>query len=116
MASDSEQELSLFDLASAKVSQARQLLSEARELLKQDLHNVKQEKSAFLELTKTLEEVHFGSKIKLNIGGKVYKTSADTLRRDPDSMLCAMFSGRHELKPDAEDGAYFIDRDGELFR
>jgi len=27
-----------------------------------------------------------------------------------------MFSGRHELKPDEEDGAYFIDRDAELFR
>ncbi|CAH3173461.1 unnamed protein product, partial [Porites evermanni] len=31
-------------------------------------------------------------------------------------MLCAMFSGRHELKPDGDDGAYFIDRDGKLFR
>ena len=31
-------------------------------------------------------------------------------------MLCAMFSGRFELKADEEDGAYFIDRDGELFR
>ncbi|XP_068727381.1 uncharacterized protein [Montipora capricornis] len=116
MASGGEQELSLFDLACAKVSQAQQLMSEARELLKKDLDNVKQEKSAFLELTKTLNEVHFGSKVKLNVGGKIYSTTLDTLRKDPDSMLCAMFSGRHELKPDAEDGAYFIDRDGKLFR
>ncbi|XP_068727105.1 uncharacterized protein [Montipora capricornis] len=116
MASGGEQELSFFDLACAKVSQAQQLMSEARELLKKDLDNVKQEKSAFLELTKTLNEVHFGSKVKLNVGGKIYSTTLDTLRKDPDSMLCAMFSGRHELKPDAEDGAYFIDRDGKLFR
>ena len=116
MASGGEQELSLFDLACAKVSQAQQLMSEARELLKKDLDNVKQEKSAFLELTKTLNEVHFGSKVKLNVGGKIYSTTLSTLRKDPDSMLCAMFSGRHELKPDAEDGAYFIDRKGKLFR
>ena len=31
-------------------------------------------------------------------------------------MLCAMFSGRFRIKTDEEDGAYFIDRDAELFR
>ena len=65
---------------------------------------------------KTLNEVHFASTIKLNVGGKIYKTTLDTLKKDPDSMLCAMFSGRFELKADEDDGAYFIDRDAELFR
>lgn len=91
-------------------------MSEARELVKQDLDNLKEEKTAFEKLSKTLDEVHFGSSVKLNVGGKVYKTTLDTLTKDPDSMLCAMFSGRHKLKPDSEDGAYFIDRDGKLFR
>jgi len=116
MAAKDEQELSLFDLACAKISEAQKLMSEARDLLNQDLNNVRQEKSAFEELTKTLSQVHFSSTVKLNVGGKIYKTTLDTLRKDPDSMLSAMFSGRHELKPDEEDGAYFIDRDAELFR
>ena len=116
MAAKDEQELSLFDLASSKTSDAQTLMSEARDLLKQDLENVRREKLAFEEITKTLNQVHFGSTIKLNVGGKIYKTTLDTLRKDPDSMLSAMFSGRHELKPDEEDGAYFIDRDAELFR
>ena len=68
------------------------------------------------EITKTLNGVHLASTIKLNVGGKIYKTTLDTLRKDPDSMLCAMFSGRFELKADEDDGAYFIDRDAELFR
>ena len=67
-------------------------------------------------MTKTLSKIHFGKTVKLNVGGKIYKTTLDTLRKDPDSMLNAMFSGRHELKPDEEDGAYFIDRNGKLFR
>ena len=116
MAAKQEQELSLFELASAKLSDAQKLMAEARELLKQDLNNARQEKSAIEEITKTLNEVHFASKIKLNVGGKIYKTTLDTLRKDPDSMLCAMFSGRFELTADEDDGAYFIDRDAKLFR
>ena len=116
MTTKQEQELSLFELASAKLSDAQKLMAEARDLLRQDLNNARQEKSAIKEITKTLNEVHFSSTIMLNVGGKVYKTTLDTLRRDPDSMLCAMFSGRFKLKADERDGAYFIDRDGKLFR
>lgn len=53
--------------------------------------------------------------VKLNVGGHHYTTSVQTLTKDPDSMLAAMFSGRFELKP-FEDGAFFIDRDGTHFR
>ncbi|XP_022810468.1 uncharacterized protein LOC111347493 [Stylophora pistillata] len=116
MATGHEKEVSLFDLASEKIADAQKLMAEAKDLLKQDLDNARQEKAAIEEITKTLRQIHFSSKIKLNVGGKIYKTTLDTLRKDPDSMLCAMFSGKFELKADEEDGAYFIDRDGKLFR
>ena len=108
-AAQKEEELSLFELA-------QKLLAEGRQLLEQDLNNARQEKATIEEITKTLNKVHFASTIKLNVGGKIYKTTLDTLRKDQNSMLCAMFSGRFELKADEDDGAYFIDRDGELFR
>ena len=108
MAVKDEQELSSFELASAKLSDAQKLTGEAHDLLKKDLEKVRREKAAFEEMTKTLNEVHFGSTVKLNVGGKIYKTTLDTLRKDPDSMLSAMFSGRHELKLDEEDGAYIF--------
>ena len=106
MATQKQEELSLFELA-------QKLLAEGRQLLEQDLNNARQEKAAIEEITKTLNEVHFARTIKLNVGGKIYKTTLDTLRKDPDSMLCAMFSARFELKADEDDGAYniFIDRD-----
>jgi len=116
MATKQEEELSLFELASAKLSDAQKLMAEARDLLKQDLNNARQEKSAIEEITKTWNEVHFANTIKLNVGGEIYETTLDTLRKDSDSMLCAMFSGRFELKANERDGAYFIDRDGKLFR
>ncbi|KAM1078835.1 hypothetical protein ACFX13_013955 [Malus domestica] len=57
------------------------------------------------------------SLIRLNIGGKKFCTTIDTLtHREPDSMLAAMFSGRHSLCQDAEKGYVFLDRDGKHFR
>ena len=70
-------------------------MNEAPELVKQGPDNLKEEKSTFEKLTKTLDEVHFESTVKLNVGGKICKTTLETLRKDPDSMLCVMFSGRH---------------------
>ena len=53
--------------------------------------------------------------MKLNIGGHYFTTTRQTLTKDPNSMLAAMFSGKSDMKP-AEDGAFFIDRDGTHFR
>ena len=59
--------------------------------------------------TKTFERI-----VTLNVGGSRYTTTLSTLTKYPDSMLGAMFSGRHALVQQ-EDGSYFIDRDGETF-
>lgn len=53
--------------------------------------------------------------ISLNVGGVRYTTSMSTLTRYPDSMLGRMFGGDLPTAMD-KDGAYFIDRDGQLFR
>ena len=53
--------------------------------------------------------------IAINVGGYYFETKLSTLTKDKDSMLAAMFSGRHELDTDSE-GRYFIDRDGTYFK
>lgn len=57
----------------------------------------------------------FESIVKINVGGSKFTTTLTTLRRFPDSMIGAMYSGRHELVQDGE-GYHFIDRDGTHFR
>ena len=57
----------------------------------------------------------FDTLIDLNVGGTRYTARLETLTRYPDSMLGAMFSGRHTLKKTAQD-EHFIDRDGVTFR
>lgn len=54
--------------------------------------------------------------VTLNVGGTLYTTLRATLtKREPDSMLAVMFSGRHSLLTD-QNGNYFIDTDGNIFR
>ncbi|XP_062993934.1 BTB/POZ domain-containing protein KCTD11 [Elgaria multicarinata webbii] len=56
-----------------------------------------------------------GGLITLNVGGKLYSTTLETLTRFPDSMLGAMFRGPQPALTDSS-GNYFIDRDGKAFR
>ena len=58
---------------------------------------------------------NFEPTVTLNVGGNLFTTTTSTLTRFPDTMLGAMFSGRHALIQD-KNGAYFIDRDGTHFR
>ena len=66
---------------------------------------------------KAMKDVHTfqSGRLKLDVGGHKFTTSRTTLTSQPDSMLAAMFSGRHKLIQDGK-GAYFIDRDGTHFR
>ena len=66
-------------------------------------------------MSQKLSQVHFSSIVKLDVGGQHFTTTVQTLTKDPNSMLAAMFSGKFEMKP-SEDGSFFIDRDGTHFR
>ena len=97
------------------LDEAFDFMKKAHELINQKALDVRKEKEAFDSVAKKLDHVHFGSTVKLNVGGQYFTTSLQTLTKDTGSMLHAMFSGRFDTKP-AEDGSYFIDRDGTHFR
>ena len=53
--------------------------------------------------------------VSLNVGGQIFTTTITTLvEQSPNSMLAAMFSGRHPICRDSNGNA-FIDRDGDVF-
>ena len=58
-------------------------------------------------------ELHSNSMLKLNVGGKEFMTTLETLRSDQNSMLAKMFSsdasGRVPANQDAN-GAFFFDK------
>ena len=92
-----------------EMRERREEVEETRITLAEEKREWEEEKER-VKKTKTFEKT-----INLNIGGSKYTTTLSTLTKYPDSMLGAMFSGRHALVQQ-EDGSYFIDRDGETFR
>ncbi|XP_035685550.1 BTB/POZ domain-containing protein KCTD7-like isoform X1 [Branchiostoma floridae] len=52
--------------------------------------------------------------VPLNVGGHHYTSTLPVLRKHEESMLAAMFSGRHIVVKDKDD-RYFIERDGTNF-
>jgi len=77
--------------------------------LQEEIRTLKKEKE---ELSRKV--VEFEDTVSLNVGGTIYYTSRSTLQK-VNTMLSSMFSGRHKLTKD-NDGHYFVDRDGTLFR
>ena len=101
--------------SSKALEEALGFMKKAYDIMRKEAEDVRKEKEAFESVAKKLEHVHFSSTIELNVGGQHFTTSLQTLSKDTGSMLHAMFSGRFDTKP-AEDGSYFIDRDGTNFR
>ncbi|KAL0086540.1 BTB/POZ protein [Phycomyces blakesleeanus] len=81
-----------------------------QDILEADQDRHTHEKAVIHQVWRLQEE-----RIKLNVGGQYFETSLSTLRRDPNSMLAAMFSGNGMISRDP-DGSYFIDRDSTYFR
>ena len=87
---------------------------EAREILIEKPTDLRQQKESIDAMAKKLDQVHFSSTVKLNVGGQHFITSVQALRKDLNSMVAAMFTGKFDTKP-SEDVSFVIDRDGTHF-
>jgi len=90
------------------------LIDKERELVKREREQFEKEKAVFEQNYKKVQINHFSEPIQLNVGGKMFCTTLDTLTKYRDSFFGAMFSGYIALKP-RKDGSFFIDRDGTNF-
>ena len=110
----SEQNIEYQQRSEALIDAAKHF-KEACEIFQREADRLREEQEVIDAISKKLDQVHFSSTVKLNVGGQHFTTSVQTLTKDPNSMLAAMFSGRFDMKP-SEDGSFFIDRDGTHFR
>eukprot|EP01012_Entosiphon_sulcatum_P015281 TRINITY_DN2026_c0_g1_i1.p1 TRINITY_DN2026_c0_g1~~TRINITY_DN2026_c0_g1_i1.p1 ORF type:complete len:448 (+),score=96.27 TRINITY_DN2026_c0_g1_i1:22-1344(+) len=108
-----DREMTVLKDAFAKIIR---IVEEERAYVELEHGRLDQERMAFDSMRKRVEDVNRmrQSKVKLNIGGALFDTSAETLTCEKGSMLEAMFSGRFKIEKD-EDGSSFIDRDPACF-
>ena len=110
----SEQNFEHQQRIQALIHAAKQI-KEACEIFQREADRLSEEPESIHAMSKKLDQVQFSSTVKLNVGGQHFTTSVQTLTKEPNSMLAAMFSGRFDMKP-SEDASFFIDRDGTHFR
>ncbi|PRP81201.1 hypothetical protein PROFUN_02035 [Planoprotostelium fungivorum] len=84
--------------------------------IEEKMRQLRTKESTMRELEEKVEEhlANVSQRVELNVGGKRYTTSKDTLLSIEDTYFSALLGSGH-WKPDA-DGSYFIDRDGKLFK
>ena len=53
------------------------------DILKRETLKVRKEREAFDVVAKKLKHVHFTKTLKLNVGGQLFSTSLETMKKDP---------------------------------
>ena len=101
--------------AESHIKQAWELLQQESTRLREEATRLHQRQEEFNSMSKRVGDEHFSATVKLNVGGHHFTTTVQTLTKDPNSMLAAMFSGKFDTQL-SEDGSVFIDRDGTHFR
>ena len=71
----------------SELDDAQQAVLDLKATMDEEASALLEERADFENMRKKLDTVHFKKHIKLNVGGQVYKTSVETLVKDPDSML-----------------------------
>lgn len=76
-------------------------------------HNIKRENEG---IPVVATPSRYTAPVHIDVGGKIYTSSLDTLTKFPESKLSKMFTGSIPIVLDTLKQHYFIDRDGEMFK
>ena len=76
-----------------KLDEVQKAILELKETIENEASIVHEQRAKFEDMRKRLD-VRFKKHIKLNVGGQIFKTSIETLLKDPDSMFASMLSER----------------------
>ena len=65
------------------LQEANSHIKEVFNILERETLKVRKEMAAFDAVAKKLKHVHFSKTLKLNVGGQVFSTSLETMKKDP---------------------------------
>ena len=103
--SQEEEELSHTEVLADVEKQIKAVCNQ----LQRQASRLREEQEAFNSMSKKMESMQLSTKVNLNVGGQHFTTTVQTLTKDPDSMLGAMFSGRFPMKRNAMERSLSIE-------
>ena len=80
-----EKEEEIVSQSEEALEEVNSHIKEVFDILKRETLKVRKEMEAFDTVAKKLKHVHFAKPLKLNVGGQLFSTSLETMRRDPGS-------------------------------
>jgi len=112
---DQKESSAALDELTSNLNNGKLVIFETLKKIEQRLEILKQKEEAWLSLEKKVED-NCGKakqKIKLDVGGKIFSVSKESLLRVPNTYFHALL-GSGKWQPDS-DGAYFVDRSPKFF-
>ena len=102
------------DLIVTQCEELSRLVTTIKKNIEETMATVANDLNEWSLMKKNLEKTSIKGVIILNVGGREFQTSVDTLTREKNTFFTALFSKNWELEKD-DKGRVFIDRNGDLF-
>ena len=83
MSSSRNPEEEVAPLSDGGLEEANSHIKEVFVILDREMMKVRKEMKAFDAVAKKLKHVHFSKTLKLNVGGQLFSTSLETMKKDP---------------------------------
>ena len=83
--SRNEKEEEIVSQSEEALEEVNSHIKEVFDILKRETLNVRKEMEAFDTVAKKLKHVHFAKTLKLNVGGQLFSTSLETMKKDSGS-------------------------------
>jgi hypothetical protein len=90
------------------------LIGSIKENIEETATIVTNDRNEWEQMRANLSKTHLKGKVTLDVGGREFSTTMDTLTREKDTFFTTLFSRQWELERD-EKRRIFIDRNGDLF-
>jgi hypothetical protein len=110
MASSLEKSDVLFE----ECEELNRLVISIKKHIDETLGSVANDLNEWKQLRSNLSKTSVRGKVLLDVGGREFSTTVDTLTSEKDTFFTLLFSSQWELEKD-EKGRIFIDRNGDLF-
>lgn len=102
------------DTIATATNDMNRLLTSIKQTIEETVSMATNDLNEWEQLKVNLSKTRLSGKVSLDVGGRVFATTVETLTSEEDTFFTALLSRQWDLEKD-EKGRIFIDRNGDLF-